>query len=302
MVTVSGEVAPPPHVTVILATYDWSTVLPYSIGSALQQTFTDFELLVIGDGCTDDSADVVARFADRRVRWINLPANTGHQSGPNNEGLRRGRGELVAYLGHDDLWLPHHVELLVAAIGAGADVACGVTELVPPDGRPPQSVPASELPWRPGRWIPPTGLVHRRQLALAVGGWRHPFDVPVDPEIDLVARMLAAGGRPAFVRRLTAVKFPAAMRKDAYRLRPCDEQAKWFERIGSERDFEQQELVAMMLGVERAVRVLIPLRIGRRLRDLPRRLLPWWLRRRLAWCRGATVNRRRRFRGLGPLR
>ena len=121
MVTMSGEVAPPPHVTVILATYDWSTVLPYSIGSALQQTFTDFELLVIGDGCTDDSAEVVARFADRRVRWINLPANMGHQSGPNNEGLRRGRGELVAYLGHDDLWLPHHVELLVAAIGAGAD-------------------------------------------------------------------------------------------------------------------------------------------------------------------------------------
>ncbi|HYC91914.1 MAG TPA: glycosyltransferase [Thermoanaerobaculia bacterium] len=40
-----------PRVTVIMATYNWSTVLPYSIGSVLAQTFTDFELLVIGDGC-----------------------------------------------------------------------------------------------------------------------------------------------------------------------------------------------------------------------------------------------------------
>src|ERR1041384_1641145 len=55
-----------PRVTVIIPPYNWSTVLPYSIGSVLDQTFTDFELLVIGDGCTDDSEAVVAR-ATRRA-------------------------------------------------------------------------------------------------------------------------------------------------------------------------------------------------------------------------------------------
>src|SRR5918911_3354227 len=107
-------------VTVIIPTYNWSSVLPYSVGSALRQTLTDFEVLVVGDGCTDDSEAVVGSFGDERLRWVNLPTNTGHQSGPNNEGLRRARGELIAYLGHDDLWLPHHLSVLVGGIDAGA--------------------------------------------------------------------------------------------------------------------------------------------------------------------------------------
>ena len=68
-----------PRVTVVMATYNWATVLPYSIASILDQTFTDFELLVIGDGCTGDSAEVVAGFDDPRVQWHNLPSNAGHQ-------------------------------------------------------------------------------------------------------------------------------------------------------------------------------------------------------------------------------
>jgi glycosyltransferase involved in cell wall biosynthesis len=302
VVIASADDARRPRVTVVIATYNWSSVLPYAIGSVLRQTLTDLELLVVGDGCTDDSAETVAHFVDPRVRWINLAANTGHQSGPNNEGLRQGRGELVAYLGHDDLWLPHHLALLVAALDAGADVACGVTEIVRPGGRPPRSVPAGRFPLRPGAWVPPTGLVHRRQMALDVGGWRHPLELTVDPEIDLLTRLLATGARPAFVPRLTAVKLPAAQRRDAYRLRRCEEQAAWFARIGSEPDFEQRELVAMLLGVERAVLVLLPLRLRRLARDLRDRLLPQRLRARSRRRRArARFARRRRLRGLSSM-
>src|SRR5436190_13138901 len=56
-----------PLVTVVIPTYNWATVLPYSIGSALEQTMGDFELLVIGDGCTDESAEVVRAIDDARV-------------------------------------------------------------------------------------------------------------------------------------------------------------------------------------------------------------------------------------------
>jgi Glycosyl transferase family 2 len=85
-----------PRVSVIIPTYNRSNVLRHAIASVLRQSFADYELLVVGDGCSDDSAAIVAGFADARIRWINLPVNSGHQSAPNNEGLRQARGELIA--------------------------------------------------------------------------------------------------------------------------------------------------------------------------------------------------------------
>ena len=89
-----------PKVSIVIATYNMSSVLPYSVGSALGQSFADFELIVVGDGCTDDSAEVVRAIGDERLRWINLPANSGHQSTPNNKGIEAARGELIAYDEH----------------------------------------------------------------------------------------------------------------------------------------------------------------------------------------------------------
>ena len=235
-----------PRVTVIIPTYNWSSVLPYSIGSALRQTFSDLEVLVVGDGCTDDSEAVVGAIADPRVRWINLPQNTGHQSAPNNEGLRQARDNLIAYLGHDDLWLPHHLGLAVAAIDAGADLTYGITEMVDPTGARPTFEPSELEHFGPNLWIPPTAVVHRANAAQAVGGWRNFVDVNLDPEADLWARLHAAGRRFQFIPRLTAVKFPALWRPNAYKLRRWDEQAAWSTRIEREPDFEAVELAKML--------------------------------------------------------
>lgn len=221
----------PPRVTVIIPTYNWSTVLPYSIGSVLDQTFTDFELLVIGDGCTDDSERVVAEIPDPRVRWINID-RSGHQSGPNNEGLRQARGELIAYLGHDDLWLPHHLSALVAAIDAGHDLVHSLVALVPPEGA-----------WEPAtiaapRWRPPSSVVHRRSVTDRVGGWGNYRALRVTPDGELWSRVEGAGYRIASVPQLTAIKFPASRRRHVYRERPSHEQAAWLEWIRTEADLE----------------------------------------------------------------
>lgn len=228
-----------PRVTVIIPTWNWSSVLPFSIGSVLAQTFTDFELLVIGDGCTDDSEQVVAAIADPRVRWINI-ARAGHQSGPNNEGLRQARGEIIAYLGHDDLWLPHHLALHVAAIDAGADFSCSLVAFVGPD----DAYVECPLPDpKRGSFMVPTGICHRASMTRAVGGWTDFRELAISPEADLMLRAFRAQLRYAPLERLTAVKFPAAIRRNVYRTRPCHEQAAWFARIRTEPDLE-----AMILG------------------------------------------------------
>src|SRR5689334_5131336 len=111
-----------PRVSVIIATFNQSRALRCAIRSVLWQTLQDFELLVVGDACTDDSEQVVTSFDDPRVRWHNLAENSGNQPAPNNKGLELARGDYIAYLGHDDLWYPTHLETLVSRLEtAGAD-------------------------------------------------------------------------------------------------------------------------------------------------------------------------------------
>jgi glycosyltransferase involved in cell wall biosynthesis len=291
-------------VTVIIPTFNWSGVLPHSIGSVLRQTRSDFELLVIGDGCMDDSEVVVAGIGDPRVRWINLPANTGHQSGPNNEGLRQARGDFIAYLGHDDLWLPDHLEKLVAALERGADLAYGIVEVIAGDGQTRTPAPVEMANYREGIWIPPSGVAHRREAALKAGGWPNFSRVDRDPEQVLWAQMHNAGCKFAFIPSLTAVKFSASLRKDVYKTRPTHEQAAWSARIQSEADFQTVELLKML-----SCAVNLPMESKPFVRVFREFLLDFRgrVRRRLfgrpripALTREEFFNKRRRFKGLDP--
>ncbi len=286
----SSAAAPSPRVTVIIPTYNWSSVLPYSIGSVLRQSFTDFELLVIGDGCTDDSEQVVTAIIDPRLRWINLSLNDGHQSAPNNEGLLQARGSIIAYLGHDDLWLPHHLDVLVAALDAGADVAYSIVHMIGPEGE--ILAPAGEMPrYRPGQWMPPTGVVHRRIAVEKAGPWRNYRSLSLDPETDLWLRMQQAGFVFQGVPRLTAVKFPALFRQDVYKKRSSDEQRQWTERMLHEKDLEAVEMGKLLVAKRRKLtfREGFHASLGRTSSEF---------RRRVPLARGAMVRWRRKFKGL----
>ncbi|MGH9422354.1 MAG: glycosyltransferase family 2 protein [Thermoanaerobaculia bacterium] len=281
----------PPRVSVIIATYNWSSVLPYSIGTVLRQTMVDFELLVAGDGCTDDSEQVVASIGDPRVRWINLPSNTGHQSGPNNEGLRQARGELIAYLGHDDLWLPHHLAVHVAAIDeTSADMTHSLLAWVEARGDFWSVPPRPDL----GAWGPPSCTVHRRSVAEALGGWRNYKEVETYPEIDLWRRARDAGYRFHFVPRLTAIKFPASVRRGVYASRPFQEQAAWSARIASEPDLEAILLSVMLAATRDPGRMAYGELVRRFINETAIRV-----RRRLTtWRKSQSIDDIRRFKGL----
>jgi len=287
---------PFPRVTVIIATYNWSTVLPYAIDSVLGQTMRDLELLVIGDGCTDESEQVVTAIKDPRVRWINLPANTGHQSGPNNRGLQEARGEFIAYLGHDDLWLSHHLQCTTERLDeTGAAFAHSLLLRVPPD----QDVGMPVLPKRQfGHGGPPSCTVHRRSVTEKIGGWNDYRNLSIPPETDFFCRAQAAGFKAVFVPRLTAIKFPASQRKNVYRGRPSHEQADWSKRMRSEPDFEAVHLVHVIKSMVEEIPREMPVRklVGTFTQELAKRVVGRLFR---FWAdKGGEIARYKRYKGL----
>jgi glycosyltransferase involved in cell wall biosynthesis len=235
-----------PRVSVIIPTYNWSSVLRLAVQSALWQTVQDFELLVIGDGCTDDSADVVASFKDSRLSWFNLPRNTGSQSLPNNKGLELARSPYVAYLGHDDIWYPEHLEVLLKGI-QDRDVAYTLAALI---GPPPQNTrgltglsPSGTYEYN--QFVPPSSVLHKADIFGDIGGWKEYRTISMQPDIDFLTRALEFGKRFVLVPELTVFKFPSNMRKNSYKDKPSHEQAECVRRIQSEPDFRSRQLVSI---------------------------------------------------------
>jgi hypothetical protein len=241
-----------PLVSIVTATYNWSSALRCAIESARMQTFGDFEHLVIGDACTDDSANVVASFGDSRLRWINLPENSGGQAGPNNHGIAQARGEFIAYLGHDDVWFPTHLETLVATIREQkADMAGSVMILYGPPGTRVRAVsgvfPSGEFSTRD--FMPPSSLLHSKSLVDRIGLWKDGAVTQVPIDVEFEQRALAAGARIVSTGELTAFKFNASTRRNSYRIRSADEQQRMLQRIRDDGDFRHQELVSVVEAV-----------------------------------------------------
>jgi glycosyltransferase involved in cell wall biosynthesis len=225
-----------PTVSVIIPTYNSRGTLRLSLESVLLQEFSDLEVWVVGDGCTDDSAAVVELSGDPRAHWINLPVNSGTPSKPRDEALRHATGRLIAYLGHDDLWFPWHLAELVDCIEkTRADLVYSMGVGVTPAGAGAVfTIPTR--PWDQRQPITPSNWLHKRELSDRVGGWS--TGVKLGDDREFLVRALAAGARLEFRRQITALKFPAgswkmyartanfpqtayveAMRRDAAQLR-----------------------------------------------------------------------------------
>ncbi|MCB0346339.1 MAG: glycosyltransferase [Bdellovibrionales bacterium] len=102
-----------PKFSVLIPTHNRADVLSYAIESVLAQSESSFELLVVGDGCSDNTAEVVASYTDdSRVHWYDFPKAHGFGYANRNKALRDARGRYIAFLGHDDIYFPDHLEIL----------------------------------------------------------------------------------------------------------------------------------------------------------------------------------------------
>ena len=116
-----------PRVSVILPVYNGAGTIELALRSVFDQTFTDFEVVVVDDGSTDDTPSVLAKFKDR-IRMIRQ-ANRGFP-GARNTAIAASRGDLLALIDHDDQWLPRKLELNVAALDRDLGASLVYSDLV----------------------------------------------------------------------------------------------------------------------------------------------------------------------------
>ncbi len=99
-----------PPVSILINNYNYGRFLPCAIDSVLGQTYGNIEVIVVDDGSTDNSREVIRRYGDRIIPV--LKANGG-QASAFNAGFRNSHGEIICFLDSDDFYLPAKVERMV---------------------------------------------------------------------------------------------------------------------------------------------------------------------------------------------
>lgn len=300
-----------PLISIITATYNRSNVLRYTIECVRQQTLTDWELIVVSDASTDDTADVVASFGDSRIRFVELERNHGEQSEPNNVGLKMARGKFIAFVNHDDLWMPNHLQASYSRISeTGADVVFGVgvhmrsaTDISLIGQLPPMG-------FKPVNYIPASCWFFRHELIKRVGNWYSYRDSWLIPSLDWLVRAYRLNATFASSNQITLLFIVSTIQKDSYKYRLTDTQQELFGQMQTNPHFREQLLTTILLNqsqqqLQYPIRSLLA-QAGRHLlyRILilsDYRLMPLWFMLKFR-RKGGVIDYLRKERGLSALK
>jgi glycosyltransferase involved in cell wall biosynthesis/predicted SAM-dependent methyltransferase len=109
-----------PKVSVIIPTYNRASLVIEAIDSVISQTYQDYEIIVIDDGSTDNTPDVLAAYS-KKVKYVRLP-HSGKPATARNAGLSIAEGEYVAFLDSDDRWLPTKLEQQIPILESDLEI------------------------------------------------------------------------------------------------------------------------------------------------------------------------------------
>ena len=197
-----------PLVSVVMPTFQRAWILERAIASVLAQTMGDLELLVVDDGSTDATPELLARISHPRLRTLRTPhAGAG---AARNAALAHAQGSLIAYLDTDNVWHPEFLEVLTGELADDEVLAYGglhrfLVEGTREDwrivGRRIDSRPFNPVAMRRGSGIDTNAVLHRRAVLHEVGT----FDegLPRLLDWDLFARIALA--HPFGVRHVDQV-------------------------------------------------------------------------------------------------
>ena len=184
------------RVSVVIPLYNCERHIGEAIESVLAQTFKDYEVIVVDDGSTDDSASVVHKFGDQ-VRYVRQP-NAG-VSVATNHGIALSKGELIAFLDNDDVWLPEKLARQVAFLDEHPEcglVNCDLQYISETGDRLDRYLPGMNKRdpyvrlFQKGYVFMSSGVMMRRRVYEEIGGLDEEFVAAGLQEVEWLARIV----------------------------------------------------------------------------------------------------------------
>lgn len=159
-------------VMVIIPTHNHPTTLKYSVESAQNQTVDDLDIVIIGDGVTDDTRDVISDIikTDNRVRFEDEPKRLSRNEVARHRIISESKSDIVTYLGDDDLLLSKHVEIMKNML-VDSDFTHPLPVLVYPD----KSIDALRINLKEKKWV--DYHLKPKQNKISLTGAAHTMDL-----------------------------------------------------------------------------------------------------------------------------
>lgn len=171
-----------------MPTYNRSWIVGRAIKSVLEQSFKDFELIIVNDGSTDDTDLVIKHFTDDRIIIVKSETNGG-LSHARNLGLKKAKGEIVAYLDSDNLWYSEYLGVVCGAFdkdtmmvysGQNLLLVGGTKDNPKVMGRKTRNEKYNPAMLLSGNYIDINCVVHRRNILEEVGYFNESLKVLED--------------------------------------------------------------------------------------------------------------------------
>ncbi len=235
----------PTRFTIAIPTHNRRDTALLAVRSALAQTRQPEQVIVLCDGCDDGTAEAVRALESPLADAIELPKAPGYAYGHRNRSLELARGEVILWLGDDDLLMPGHLELIGALWdGDRLDLVQSDAVLVHAD---------NSLGWFGGDWSTPQGRAQlaaantnpmasvsvRVDVARAAGGWD--ATLPHAADWDLWRRVVERGARTARSPEPTVLHFRATRREQPWNER-VRQNAEWLARTVDPRELGEMRL------------------------------------------------------------
>ena len=193
-----------PLVSIVIPTYNHAPMLQRALATVVEQTYQNWNAIVVNNFSTDNTLEVVAAFNDPRIQCVNF-RNNGVIGASRNEGIALATGKYVAFLDSDDTWFPTKLEKCVEILESGSDLVCHAEYWIDESGKsrlvaygPSEAATHHNLIYN-GNRISTSATVVRTALLKEVHGFDVSPELISTEDYDLWIRLAAKSDKFAFI-------------------------------------------------------------------------------------------------------